>query len=360
VKQKPIVSIYVVKEKNMIKQYKLAIIGFGNVGQGLAQILSEKHNFLSERFGVDIKIVAVCDLYKGSLFDPDGLAPKVLLEHLESDGDLKGIMAPYTGWNAQDTIEKSDADILIELAYTDLTTGEPALSHVKQALNKGMHVSMTNKGPVALHFPQLRKIAAKNNVQIGIEGTVMSGTPSLYLGGEMLLAAGITKIQGILNGTTNYILGEMEAGADYQAALSQAQELGYAEVDPTGDVDGHDAAAKVVILGNLFMDLALTLNDVDCTGISQITAADIQKASVENAHWKLIGTVEKTDSGYIASVKPEMISNEHPLAAISGATNAITYSTQTVGDITLIGPGAGRMETGYAVIEDILAIHKNS
>lgn len=344
----------------MSKLYKLAIIGFGNVGQGLAKILSDKHALLNERFGVDIRIVAVCDLYKGSVADPDGLDPKMLLNSLEVEGNLKNMPAQCTAWTAQETIDNSGANILIELAYTDLKTGQPALSHVKQALNNGMHVSMTNKGPVALAFPELRDLAKKNNVQIGIEGTVMSGTPSLALGNEMLLAAGITKIQGILNGTTNYILGEMAAGLGYQVALTQAQELGYAEADPTGDVDGHDAAAKIVILGNLFMDLALTLADIDCSGISHISAADVAMASAQNKQWKLIGTIAKTATGFIASVKPEMVSKDHPLAAISGATNAITYSTELLGDITLIGPGAGRLETGYAVIEDILSIHKNS
>ena len=344
----------------MTTQYKLAIIGFGNVGQGLAKILKDKYSFLKEKFGVDISIVAVCDLYKGSLADPKGIDPAMLLEHIELHGDLKHFGDTNTQWNAQETIAKSGADILVELAYTDLKTGEPAFSHVKQAMNNGMHISMTNKGPVALHFPELKKIAAKNKVQIGIEGTVMSGTPTLNLASEMLLPAGITKIQGILNGTTNYILGEMEAGADYADALKQAQELGYAEANPSGDVDGHDAAAKVVILGNLFMDLSLSLSDVDCTGISNLSVDDIKQATTSNKHWKLIGTVEKTQTGYIASVKPKMLANEHPLAAISGATNAINYTTELLGNITLIGPGAGRLETGYAVIEDILTIHKNS
>ncbi len=346
-------------------QYKLAIIGFGNVGQGLATILCNKQTLLKQRFGADISIVAVCDLYKGSVADPSGLDPKTLLDSLEKHGDLKNIDAPQKGWDAKETIANSGANVLVELAYTDLTTGEPALTHVKQALQQGMHVSMTNKGPVALHFPQLREIAEQHGVQIGIEGTVMSGTPALNLGTDMLLAAGITKIQGILNGTTNYILCEMEAGAKYEDALKQAQQLGYAEADPSGDVDGHDAAAKVVILGNLLMGLSITLPDIECLGISKLTADDINNAKRDNSCWKLIGTVEKDSTGtgegrYIASVKPEMISQEHPLASISGATNAITYSTELLGDITLVGPGAGRLETGYAVIEDILAIHKNT
>ncbi|MFT4670783.1 MAG: homoserine dehydrogenase [Pseudohongiellaceae bacterium] len=343
----------------MAKQYKLAIIGFGNVGQGLAQIICDKYEFLKDRFGTDIRIVAVCDLLKGSVANPEGLNPQTLLDCLARDGDFRSVDASSSGWNAQQTIRNSGADVLVELAYTDLSTGEPSLSHVKQALKQGMHVSMTNKGPVALHFPALRKMAARNGVQIGIEGTVMSGTPALNLGSEMLLAAGITRIQGILNGTTNYILGEMEAGAQYAVALSKAQELGYAEADPTGDVDGHDAAAKVVILGNLLMDLSITLSDVNCTGISHLTPADIDKAKSEDCCWKLIGTVEKSANSFIASVKLKKIKNGHPLSAISGATNAITYSTKLLGDVTLVGPGAGRMETGYAVIQDILAFHKN-
>jgi homoserine dehydrogenase len=152
----------------------------------------------------------------------------------------------------------------------------------------------------------------------------------------------------------------MEKGNSYSDALKQAQDLGYAEADPAGDVEGKDAAAKVVILGNLFMGLDISLSDIDCTGITAISERDIESAKAQNKHWKLIGTVARTDTGYVASVKPEMVANDHPLGSISGATNAITYSTEILGDITLIGPGAGRLETGYAIIEDILSIHKNS
>ena len=151
----------------------------------------------------------------------------------------------------------------------------------------------------------------------------------------------------------------MEKGASYSDALQQAQQLGYAEADPTGDVEGHDAAAKVVILGNLLMGLQLSLSDIDRTGISHLTPEDISSAAAENCRWKLIGSVLPTAEGYRASVRPEKVSADHPLAGIGGATNAITYSTALLGDITLVGPGAGRMETGYAVIEDVLEVFKN-
>ena len=252
----------------------------------------------------------------------------------------------------------SNANVLVELAFTDLKTGEPALSHMIQALEAGMHVSSTNKGPAALHFPKLLELSKAHGGQIGVEGTVMSGTPALAMGNNMLAAAGITRIQGILNGTTNYMLGEMENGADYADALKDAQAKGYAEADPAGDVDGHDAAAKVVILANLMMDQKMTMADVSCIGISGITRTEIESAQTKNQRWKLIGTIENVDGQIQGSVKPVKLDSTHPLYGVGGATNAITYSTDLLGDVTLIGPGAGRIETGYAIIGDILSFSR--
>jgi homoserine dehydrogenase len=227
-------------------------------------------------------------------------------------------------------------------------------------LENGKHVVTTNKGPTALYYPELAALAREKGVEIGVEGTVMSGTPALRVGQELLGGTTISKVQGILNGTTNYILTQMESDASYQEALAQAQEHGYAEADPTGDVEGHDAAGKVVILANLLMDAPLTMADVPCQGITQITSAEIAEAKTAGERWKLIGTVEQTKDGVEASVKPLRIPLSHPLASISGATNAITYTTDLLGEVTLVGPGAGRMETGYALLEDLLAIHRNS
>ncbi len=338
--------------------YELALIGFGNVGQGLAEILSKKAPLLREKFDADIRIVAICDLYKGSVANAEGFDPKALLDHVNDKGDLKEFPAPESGWDARETIEKSGANVLVELSFTDLKTGEPALSHMVQALEKGMNVSTTNKGPAALHFPKLLELSKAHGGQIGVEGTVMSGTPTLALGMNMLAAAGVNRIQGILNGTTNYILGEMENGADYADALTDAQAKGYAEADPAGDVDGHDAAAKVVILANLMMGQSMTMQDVSCVGISGVTRDQVQSAQAENQRWKLIGTLENVNGQIQGSVKPVKLDATHPLYGIGGATNAITYSTDLLGDITIIGPGAGRVETGYAIIGDILSFSR--
>lgn len=344
-----------------MKRYRLALIGFGNVGQGFAQILQERGAELAQRFGAELQIVAVSDLLKGSVYDPQGLDPAALLAAVEgATGELPlaDIEAPHHGWDALRTIGESNADVVLEMSYTDLETGEPALTHVRHAVQNGKHVVTTNKGPTALYFPELKRLADENGVELGVEGTVMSGTPALRLGMELLAGAGIRRVQGILNGTTNYILTQMESGAAYEEALAEAQQKGYAEADPSGDVEGHDAAGKVVILANLLLDLPLTMDDVACEGITGLTPEDIRAAQEAGERWKLIGMVERTKDGHRASVRPTRLSQSHPLASVSGATNAITYTTDLLGEVTLVGPGAGRVETGYALLEDILGIHR--
>ena len=342
-----------------MKTYRLSMIGFGNVGQGLAQILRDRGEELAERHGARFQIVAISDLMKGSLYDPGGLDPGEVLNAVQTEGALTPVDAPHRGWDSLQSIKESNADIILEMSFTDLETGEPALTHVREALGAGKHVVTTNKGPTALHFPELKQLASDNDVEIGVEGTVMSGTPALRLGQELLAGAGVSKVEGILNGTTNYILTQMEAGATYGEALAEAQEKGYAEADPAGDVEGHDAAGKVVILANLLMDLPLTMADVACEGITGLTPEDIAVAGQNGQRWKLIGAVEKQGGDHSASVRPTRLDRAHPLASVSGATNAITYTTDLLGEVTLIGPGAGRVETGYALLGDMLAIHRS-
>jgi homoserine dehydrogenase len=222
----------------MAKQVRLGLIGFGNVGQGLAQILKESHEDYVRDFGLDLRIVAICDPLKGGAFDPEGLDPAVLLDAVTREGNLNSLPSAKPGWDAFALIFKSNADVIVEMSYTDLKTGQPATDHIKAAIALKKHAVTTNKGPVVLHYKELQELAQANGVRFGVEGTVMSGTPSLILGRESLAAAHVRKVMGIFNGTTNYILTQMENGASYAGALSEAQKLGYAEADPTGDVEG--------------------------------------------------------------------------------------------------------------------------
>mgnify|MGYP001024435343 FL=1 len=340
-----------------MKTYRLAMIGFGNVNQGLAEILQEHAPFLAKTYGVRYTIVGVCGGSKGSLYHPRGLKIDQLLAAVRNQQSLEQIAAPEHGWDAPTLIANSNAQVVVEASYTNLQTGQPASDYVRQALETGKHVVTANKGPVALYYAELADLARKKGLHFGVEGSVMSGTPAIQLGQGLLKSAVIQKVEGILNGTTNFILTQMEQGADYQAALAEAQRLGYAEADPTGDVEGFDAAGKVVILSSLLFDRQIGIGDVQRTGISQLTSKDIQQASQAGERWKLIGSLEHKDGKVTARVAPVRLPLSHPLAGVNGATNAISYDTQILGRVTLIGPGAGRQQTGYALLSDLLAIH---
>jgi homoserine dehydrogenase len=307
---------------------------------------------------VDVRITAVSDIMLGSVYDPGGLSPAALLAAIRKDGSLQRMAAPTRGWDSIRTIRGTDSDVVVELSPTDLQTGEPAIGHIRAAIESNKHVITTNKGPVALKFRELAQLAADHGVEFGVEGTVMSGTPALRMGAELLYGAGISRIQGIINGTTNYILTQMQDGKPYAEALAEAQSLGYAEVHPEGDVEGHDAAGKLVILANILMDAPIGVEDVEREGITRLTGEDVLAAEKDGEAWKLIAGLEQTAEGVQARVRPERIPRSHPLASVRGATNAITFTTKLLGEVTLIGPGAGRLETGYAILCDLLAIDR--
>jgi homoserine dehydrogenase len=264
--------------------------------------------------------------------------------------------ALFSGWDSLRTIRESNADTVVEISWTDVQTGQPAIDHVKAAFESGKNAVLTNKGPVALAYRELAELATTHNVRFRFEGTVMSGTPTIRLAQRALAGCEIVEIKGILNGTTNYILTQMEGGQSYADALLEAQRLGYAEADPTADVEGWDAAGKTVILANVLMGGDLRVADVDRTGISSLTLADVEAAKAAGERWKLIARVWQEDYITKASVRPTRLPLSHPLAGVSGAVNACTYTTDLLGDVTLVGPGAGRKETGYAVLGDLLEI----
>ncbi|MFQ6610093.1 MAG: homoserine dehydrogenase [Fidelibacterota bacterium] len=336
-------------------EQKIALIGFGTVGRGLAEILQSKRSELLKKYGYSSSIVAIIDIKYGTIYDPEGLDIQTVLDELSHQDQFR---SNRMDWTAEETIRYCNADVICELAFTNLTNGEPAITHCNTAFVSGKHVVTSNKGPAALAYQKMKSNADAHNVLFMIEGTVMSGTPVLNLSYGPLAGCKINAIKGILNGTTNYILTQMESGMAYDEALLQAQKLGYAEADPTGDVEGYDARAKVTILTNVVMNIPCKIDDVECTGITKITSDDIKNANSKDARWKLIGSVELKDGKVNASVRPEMIPVSHPLAGIMGAVNAITFSTDLLGDVTIVGPGAGKIETGFSILTDLLEIHR--
>jgi homoserine dehydrogenase len=338
--------------------YRLAIVGFGVVGQGLAEILLRNGARLRKDRGFEYTVVAVSDFNKGAAYDPGGLDLAKLLE-LAKTNSISRYPGARTGWGAIDTIMNSNADIVVEVTYTDIKTAEPAYSHFRAALESGKHLVTTNKGPTALYFRELAALAKAAKVQFRYEGTVMSGTPVLNLAELCLAGNEIREIRGILNGTTNFILTNMETGKSYADALREAQELGYAEAVPDADVEGFDAMAKVVILAKALMGADIRIADVDRTGITKITLDDISAAKAEGKRWKLIGRILREGGAVRASVRPEKLDIADPLASVGGATNALTFGTDLIRNVTIIGPGAGKIETGYSILADLLAIHRD-
>ena len=335
---------------------RLVFVGFGTVGQGLAELLLAKRDELKKRYGLDWIVTGIADRLKGNAYDAKGIDLAKALTMAAKGESLAALDRGGKGWDALAMAKHAEADVLLEATYTDIKTGEPATSHVRAALERGVNVVTTNKGPLALHYRELADLAAKRKVEFLFEGTVMSGTPVLNLLRETLAGAEILEMQGILNGTTNYILTRMEEGLSYEAALAKAQELGYAEAVPDADVLGWDALAKVTILANVAFGASLKPTESPCEGITKITAADIAKAKADGKRYKLIGRVWRESGAVKAAVAPRLVDLSQPLAGVMGATNAVAIKTDALGEVTIVGPGAGKAQTGFSMLTDLLHI----
>ncbi len=344
-------------------EFKIGLIGCGTVGTGLLEILDKKREYLRDTLDFEAKLVAVTDKLKGSLCLPEGINIKKLLGLLHQGKRINqylGEGGPVETLDPLDLIEKCEADVIAELTYTDIKTGEPATSYIKKALRSGKHVVTSNKGPAALHYHELKKMADNNNLFFRIEGTVMSGTPVFSLFETGLAGNDLREIKGILNGTTNFILTKMEQeNMDYADALRLAQELGYAEADPAADVEGYDAVAKIVILSNVLLDGNISPADVRREGIAALSKDQVLAARSEGFRYKLIAQARRAGDRIEAGVSPQKLPISDPLAGVMGAQNALSFDLDLMGKITIQGAGAGKIETGYSILSDILAIHSH-
>ncbi len=338
---------------------RLGLIGCGVVGRGFLHVLQENETWLRQKFRFFPRIVAIHDLRWGTVYDPSGLRPEAVLQTLEQGKRLETLGPNPFGPHAPSLIQQCEADAILELTPTDWQTGEPAATHIRTALQAKKHVVTTNKGPVALFYRELQRLAEENGVQFRFEGTVMAGTPLFSLV-EWGLASPIRKISGIVNGTTNFILTQMETGQTYGEALREAQRMGYAEADPTADVEGYDALLKVLILANVLLGGDLKPRDVPCRGITGLSTAEVRRALAEGFRWKLLVRAEREEKGNIrAQVGPEKVPFSDPLSQVGGVLNALTLELEPLGAMTILGPGAGGRVTGHAVLSDLLAIHRS-
>jgi len=333
---------------------RILLVGFGVVGRSFAELMDSESKMLAKEFGLKPKLVGIVDS-RGTAVATDGIDVKAALSSKKQTGSLEklGNRTYHPGKMGLEAIKEIECEVMVEATPTELKKGEPGLSHVREAMRHGRHVICTNKGPLALAMPALIELAHHNEVMFKFSGTVGGGTPVLDFAKKCLEGSRIQSISGILNGTSNYILSQMTSeGAAMELALAEAQKLGYAEADPTYDIGGFDTACKLVIVSNYVLGSSLSIRDVNISGITKVSQADIQRAKDKGNVIKLIGRMSKD-----AKVSPEEIPATHPLN-VSGTFNAISFLTDPAGEITLVGKGAGGKETASSVMRDLIEIRR--
>jgi homoserine dehydrogenase len=326
------------------------MVGFGVVGQSFAKLILSRSADLYSMYGIKPRIVACVD-NAGSAVAPAGLDLQKLLQVKKDRNTVGAYEKSNARFDPSQVIENVDAEVVLECSPTNLSTGEPGTSHVISAMRTGKHVISVNKGPLALAFPSLIELADYNGVMFRFSGTVGGGTPILEFAKRCLKGDRIISFQGILNGTTNYILTKMADGFTYEKALKDAKQKGYAEANPALDLEGYDAAAKLVIMANWVMGMKVTMKDVRRTGITRVKSRDVMKSVEGGSAIKLIAACD----GRRLEVSPSEVSKTDPIC-VNGTLNAVTFSSEHSGQQTIIGRGAGGMETASAILRDLIEI----
>jgi homoserine dehydrogenase len=341
---------------------RIILCGFGKVGRAFARLLHERRDLLQGRYGLDLHLVAVVDI-GGAALAPRSLQTipvAELLAHVAAGGNVEGFGDfGMPGAMGPAVIETLEADLVVEATPTNLTTGEPGLRHMRAALRRGRHVVAANKGPLVLRYGELQELARKHRAQISMSAATAAALPTLDVGQTCLAGAQILGLEGILNGTTNFILTKMqEDGSSYLDALQEAQGHGIAETDPTLDVEGFDTANKLVLLANALLGTAYGPADVSRRGITGITPRMVMEARRDGKCLKLIGRAMVRYGRVQLSVAPEELRRDHPLASVLGAEKAVTYDTDTMGRVTVMGGQSSPTGAAAALLKDIINLSR--
>ncbi len=337
-----------------MKKYKLFFLGFGTIGRALTRLIMEKDSTIRKTYGAEFQTTAVVTRRHGIALDPGGLNMADVLR-LAEDGERIGNFVPDRE-PLEEKLRLSEADILLENTPTDRHSGEPAVTHIRAALHRGVHAVTANKGPAAFAYRDLRDLARSQNRRFLFEAAVMDGTPVFALFREALPAARLNGFRAILNSTTNYLLTRMEQGLDFEEAVQAAQAIGIAETDPMADVDGWDAALKTAILANVLMEFPIRPEDIAREGIGALDPRAIGRARAEGRAFKLICRAQRTAEGLSASVRPEQIPADDPLASIRGTATMLCLDTDVLPELIIGGGAPSPQTTAYGLLSDILSI----
>ena len=338
--------------------YRLSFIGFGNVARSLARLLERKSELLERMYDITYSVTGIATGRHGFAVSPAGLDVAKAMELVES-GQSISCLSTINVADSISVIRNSQADVMFENSPVNTQTGQPALDHIRLALNLGQNAITANKGPVVHGFRELTELARAKGKQFRFESTVLGGSPVFSVFREAFPLAELASFKGILNATTNIILSRMENGESYEDAVKYCQSIGVAETDPSNDVDGWDAAIKVAALITVLMDTPFTPQEVNPTGIRVITPEMIVQAKAEGRRYKLVCAVEKMGDQIQARVAPELLDASSPLYGIMNSSTGVTFRTDVLPDYSITvsereGMSGGPVETAYGLFADFV------
>jgi len=333
--------------------YRLALLGFGNVGQALARLLLEKQDELRSRYDITFTVTGIATGRHGAALNPSGIDLGRALELVRSDHSLSSLSDSVVN-DMLDFIAASRADVLFETIPVNYITGQPALDYLRAALKSGMHAITANKGPLVHAYRELTELARIKERKFYFESAVMDGAPIFSLFRQTLPVAKLRAFCGVLNSTTNLILTRMETGEDFSRAVAYAQSIGIAETDPSGDIDGWDAAVKVAALVTVLMGIPLKPIEVDRQGIRSITSAEIESARCEGKRWKLICSARREMEGVFARVAPEMVGSDSLFYGVNGTSSIVQFETDVLSSFSIIETDPGPRTTAYGLLADFV------
>ena len=336
----------------------LALVGFGHVGRRFATLLEERRDWLSLDYDLDCRIVGIATARHGCVVAEHGLDAVAAGERRNGDLQVNGAVAVHDSFEVIRHLARSDSPlrVLIETTTLDIGAGQPAIDHVRAALQAVCHVVTANKGPAAFAYEELNALAADRGVSFLFEGAVMDGVPVFNLVRETLPAVDIRGFRGVINSTTNHILSAIEDGESFDTALARMQADGIAEADPSLDVDGWDAAAKTAALANVLMRAQITPLGVDREGIGQATARLALAAKSRGARVRLVASATRTSTGVRTSVRPVELPEDDMLAGLRGMANALILQTDLLGAIAVTQLGGSLTQTAYALLSDLVTV----
>jgi homoserine dehydrogenase len=340
-----------------MRKVSLCLIGFGNVGQAFARILAKKKNALEKDYQIIFNITAISTGQHGTAVDRDGIDLIKALNHSENNSSLQKLSKSPSNLSLSEIISQSGAEVMLENTPVNYTSGQPALDHISTALKAGMHAITANKGAVLHGYQPLTELAQNQHKLFLFESTVMDGAPIFSLVRKTLPANNLNMFEGILNSCTNLLLERMEEGETLDNAVNYARSIGITETDPSGDIDGWDAAIKVALLVNVLMNFPIKLDEIKRKGIRTLQPIVLQSAKEEGLKWKLVCRAERKNGRVIASVAPEKVSQKSPLFSVSGTSSFILFKTDSLPGLGILESNPGPETTAYGLLSDLLTIY---